>query len=602
MLYLCQPPSHTNFKGKISKTPTLRANQVCAFRFFKTRTTQNYTMTSYTINTTLADLSSAPCISLPFNVPTSEVVKAFKRQPTTCVAAIRGGEIIGVLNALDLMRFISEECLCIRAASLEQLISSRFALYPSSTRVIDLLAKQPTENTIDNIIIASPTGSLRSLCAIRLNSLIQLKQSSLGSILGAAIPTQQPIPATASCLNALEMLSHENVHFLTVIEDGKALGVVTRSAISNAIQQQKNIWDMTVRSVTETALPMFRASDQAHTVLAKIEPSKLAFYTLDSGALVVITKQQLENALGLHIRQQLPTPNSSIGGACYDSAALPGSYYSLDQPLKTGILGFTTSLTIHSFNQAALDLLDIAEIESENTHISTIAERLPALKELEDHISTLSKDKLPEIRLRGQPTGAHAHLKLSLSGVWDGNDLRGYILTMQDTTEMVLAETRLRKLAYFDSLTGLPNRLLFAEKLSGEISRSTRTGEVFALLFADLDHFKKINDTYGHHIGDEVLKHFTQIILSHLRDCDTVGRLAGDEFTIILPGVKTENDVAVVIDKINNSLYKPLLIAGSYIYVECSIGYAFFPHNGTNTESLIAYADRSMYLEKGRKC
>ncbi|UZP67591.1 diguanylate cyclase [Desulfovibrio mangrovi] len=412
---------------------------------------------------------------------------------------------------------------------------------------------------------------------------------------------QQPIPASASCLNALEALSHDNIHFLTVNEEGRALGVVTRTAISNSIQQQKNLWDMTVRSVTETDLPLFRSSDHAHTALTKFDSSKLAFYALDSGALTVISKQQLENALGLHIKQQLPLSHTPPEAANDESSTLPASCNFLDQPLKIGILGFTTSLTIHSFNQAALDILNTTEFDIENATINVVAERLPTLAGIENQLHTLSKTQNPEIRLYGPNNEIHSHLKLSISGVWDGDELRGYILTIQDTTEMTLAETRLRKLAYFDALTGLPNRLLFTEKLSGEINRCSRTKESFALLFADLDHFKTINDNYGHHVGDEVLRHFSSIVSTHLRACDTVGRLAGDEFTIILNGVKTDHDVSTVIEKIKNSLYNPLRIHGISINLEFSIGYAFFPQDGTNTESLIASADKNMYLEKRQK-
>ena len=154
------------------------------------------------------------------------------------------------------------------------------------------------------------------------------------------------------------------------------------------------------------------------------------------------------------------------------------------------------------------------------------------------------------------------------------------------------------KLANFDSLTGLPNRRMFREKLEHEIRQSDRARLSLALLLIDLDQFKEINDTLGHLVGDVLLVEAARRILACTRESDTVARLGGDEFTVILSRVKDAKDVELVAQKIIERLGEPFQLGESVVYVSASIGITMYPQDATDVEELLKSADQAMYVAK----
>lgn len=150
-----------------------------------------------------------------------------------------------------------------------------------------------------------------------------------------------------------------------------------------------------------------------------------------------------------------------------------------------------------------------------------------------------------------------------------------------------------------DALTGLPNRLLFNDRLDTIIREATRNGECFAVLFVDLDRFKAINDTYGHAAGDQVLRTVTQRLCSSIRASDTVARYAGDEFTIVLRHIVKNDDVLRVAEKIVQVMETPLYLEdGTELQMTASMGVSFFPDDAGDAQTLLKHADEAMYAAK----
>ncbi|HWX66358.1 MAG TPA: bifunctional diguanylate cyclase/phosphodiesterase [Rhodanobacter sp.] len=150
-----------------------------------------------------------------------------------------------------------------------------------------------------------------------------------------------------------------------------------------------------------------------------------------------------------------------------------------------------------------------------------------------------------------------------------------------------------------DALTGLPNRLLFNDRLDTIIREATRNGECFAMLFVDLDRFKAINDTYGHAAGDQVLRTVTQRLCGSIRASDTVARYAGDEFTIVLRHIVKNDDVLRVAEKIVQIMETPLYLDdGTELQVTASMGLSFFPDDAGDAQTLLKHADEAMYAAK----
>ena len=165
--------------------------------------------------------------------------------------------------------------------------------------------------------------------------------------------------------------------------------------------------------------------------------------------------------------------------------------------------------------------------------------------------------------------------------------------------ELALAREQGRAEGLADALTGLPNRLLFNDRLDTILREATRNGECFALLFVDLDRFKAINDTYGHATGDQVLRLVTQRLRSSIRASDTVARYAGDEFTVVLRHIVKNDDVMRVAEKIVQMMEAPVFLDdGTELQITVSMGLSFFPDDAGDAETLLKHADEAMYAAK----
>lgn len=180
----------------------------------------------------------------------------------------------------------------------------------------------------------------------------------------------------------------------------------------------------------------------------------------------------------------------------------------------------------------------------------------------------------------------------------DDGSLHGYVVLFSDITEKKQSEELIWRQANFDMLTGLPNRRMFRDRLEQEIKKERRAGLSLALLFIDLDHFKEINDTLGHLIGDELLIEVGRRIRECTRDSDTVARLGGDEFTVILTQLLDSKHVEGIAQDIINRMSEPFILGDDVVYVSASIGITLYPEDATDVEQLLKNADQAMYAAK----
>ncbi len=184
-----------------------------------------------------------------------------------------------------------------------------------------------------------------------------------------------------------------------------------------------------------------------------------------------------------------------------------------------------------------------------------------------------------------------------------------YVVMLRDITERRVTQDRLQYLANYDSLTGLPNRTLFRDRLARAMARARRQQQSMALMFLDLDHFKVINDSLGHEVGDQLLRHVAQTLGDCLRSVDsvarpgaddpfTVSRLGGDEFTVIAEQVGSAEDAALLARRIQEALEAPFHWLENELHVRASIGISMYPDDDTDLDGLIRHTDMAMYRSK----
>lgn len=252
-------------------------------------------------------------------------------------------------------------------------------------------------------------------------------------------------------------------------------------------------------------------------------------------------------------------------------------------------------------HEFALILLDVQMPEMDGFEVasllaeSTECQRAPII-----FVTAAYKDDLN--RLNGYEVGAVDYIAKPINEFILRSKVKVFLDLYRSRAALKLAEASARHQATHDPLTDLPNRMLFADRLSTAIARAQREATQLALIYIDIDRFKPINDRYGHSAGDAVLKVIATRLRSMLRASDTVARLGGDEFAAILDHVENRSDAEALIELMRQALTRPIKLGEASAAIEVEVGASFglavFPHDGQTDDSLISCADARMYLAK----
>ncbi|SCW88988.1 PAS domain S-box-containing protein/diguanylate cyclase (GGDEF) domain-containing protein [Rhizobium mongolense subsp. loessense] len=176
--------------------------------------------------------------------------------------------------------------------------------------------------------------------------------------------------------------------------------------------------------------------------------------------------------------------------------------------------------------------------------------------------------------------------------------ITGILGVARDITELNASRQKIHQMAFYDSLTSLPNRALFHDRLRQMITDSAESGQLAAVMLIDIDHFKAVNDAMGHPVGDELLCQAALRLNAGVRHCDTVARLGGDEFAILLPNIRHSDELSQIASRILETFSDRFLLDGKEVHISCSIGIALYPDDSIYANDLVKFADSAMYLAK----
>lgn len=326
--------------------------------------------------------------------------------------------------------------------------------------------------------------------------------------------------------------------------------------------------------------------------LLKIEDSA-------SGEKMIADMMRMNNML-INTERQLARKTAEL--------ARLGSQMSRDLHLAEKVLEFTgeallvldKNSTVIYVNSAFIEITGYSRPEVINQPINLVDESDNPTFSTQDIMKVVREKRI----WRGEyicrkKDGSRFTKLLSVSMIPDDSGLIDYyIVCFTDISRLKNAEAQWQFLAYYDSLTKLPNRTLYKDRLHQAIAKSHRSRDSLALLFLDLDDFKIINDSLGHDAGDTLLCEFSHIIQNIIRKTDTVYRLGGDEFTIILQDCDSNLEIVMLCDKLIRSMKDPIYIAGQKIHIGVSIGIARYPEDGHTVDELTKHADIAMYAAK----
>ncbi|MBU1690840.1 MAG: EAL domain-containing protein [Gammaproteobacteria bacterium] len=276
-----------------------------------------------------------------------------------------------------------------------------------------------------------------------------------------------------------------------------------------------------------------------------------------------------------------------------ESAAQESRHRAVLENLSEGVIIINQSCQIESFNASAQRMFGYDADEVAGMRFYSLVVDETGLHE--SCARLLDGDTLSFVARR--KNGVTFPMLLSVSAFRHG-DQQLMAAVAQDISERKAFEEQLSQLAYYDMLTGLPNRRLFLDRLAQAVAQSQRHAKLLAVMFLDLDRFKNVNDTLGHEIGDELLRLVAERLRSVVRKCDTAARLGGDEFVILLDDIAHVRDAEMVAEKIIELFAQPFNIGGHELFSSTSIGITVFPLDADDTDTLLKNADAAMYGAK----
>ena len=268
--------------------------------------------------------------------------------------------------------------------------------------------------------------------------------------------------------------------------------------------------------------------------------------------------------------------------------------------MDQGLVMYDADARVQVCNRQAMELLDLPASlmlsqpsfeEVRRYQIENGEFALPKQEHREWIRSTKYERTLPRYE-RERPNGTV--LEIRTVPIMDG----GAVRTFTDITERKQVEKRIAHMARHDALTGLPNRILFRERIEEALEKVSNNGETLAILCLDLDQFKTVNDTLGHPVGDVLLKAVAKRIKSYLSEDDTVARLGGDEFAILQVGAEQPQDANMLAQCLVEGMREPFLLDGHKLNIGVSVGIALAPSDGLDVDSLLKCADLALYRAK----
>ncbi|MDD2542241.1 MAG: diguanylate cyclase [Desulfuromonadaceae bacterium] len=566
-------------------------------------------MTTPTNKAKINQIISRKVISVTSGTPLDEAVGIMARARISCLVVAENDRPLGIFTERDLVRLANRHA-TFGSQPISTVMTSPVVTISGSLNIYEAYSLMLT-NRIRHHVVIDHSGKLLGL--ITQTDLIDhlgheyfLEMRKIEQVMTTSVVTVAGNTPVSKVLAV--MAKPPGISCAVVAEEHCPLGILTERDAVQMVANGINLTSALACSVMNSPVVTVKVGTTVHktTLLMKKEGIRHVVVVGDDGRIAgIITQSDIVKGLeGKYIEllkeiiQEKEDVFRQTAKELLDKTILLDNI--LNSSVSMAIVATDDTFKIKYFNPVAERVFGCSSA-------TAIGRSVLDLLVLED-IAPLS---LPQAREIVQKEGkclfpvdikqddAHFFYDGSLSGILDrrGN-LSGFVLMLNDVTERRHHEDTIHYLAYHDALTGLPNRALLNDRLSQALSSAIRTGTCGALMMLDLDRFKDVNDTLGHSMGDQLLKAVGERLTGLLRKSDTVCRMGGDEFVLLLPTAGSVESATMTAAKIIAAFREPFICTDHTFNITASIGIAHFPDDGADVEILLKNADIALYRVK----
>lgn len=561
----------------------------------------------FCVSTTLRDILTPGVVGVPSGATMAKALESMRKTRISSVVALNRGRPAGILTERGVISALAEHGKQLLTRKVREVMSS-----PVLTAPEDMLIHQAfsmlMERGFRHLVVVDSRG--RALGMVTQTNMVQnlgveyfVEIKRVGQIMARNVAS---LDLGDSLGRALDLMVRGPFSCVVALEDGKPAGIVTERDMVSLVAEGRDLETTPIGDVMSRPVMTVSRDTAVHQAAAMMREKGVRRLVVADGeglAAGILTQSDLVKGMEARYVEMLKgviREKDDLLREAVNEAAKKSVY--LDTILNTSIdtgIAATDGQTIAFINQAAREILgangaDAIGMDLVEFHRSIGVSQVRVKRAL----AKVRRGEQHKFAAQIGSAGASRYMEARVSGILGGSAPSGYVLMVRDVTERRIAEATIRRMAYHDALTGLPNRFLVSDRLEQGLSQAKRRGCLLAVMLLDLDGFKTVNDTLGHNVGDLLLRAVARSIESLLRKSDTVGRMGGDEFLIILPEVKTLEGTAAVASKVLKAVGQAREIAGHPIKVTTSAGIALYPWDGEDASTLIQKADAAMYRAK----
>lgn len=538
----------------------------------------------------------------------SEAITLMREKQTSYLIVLDSDKLAGIFTERDIVRCIVESGIQFVRNKISQVMKTRVITINIKAFIFEAF-DLVLNNDIRHLVVVDDQD--RPVGIVTIADLIDhlgynyfIKVHKVSEIMSTPPITINP---GITVFEAVTAMAELHVSFLVVVNMGEPIGVLTEQDVARLAVQEIDLQTVFVKKVMSSPVICVTKNTPLATAAIKMQQNqirRLAVLDENGDLCGVITQSNFVKAMESKYVDTLKEIITNQSGQLAQAIRrLSEKTLYLDSILSTsiglGIVAANSNGVVELYNSEAERILNLGVDDIIGKNFHEIHKMLGIdHNRCDGSLCNVQSKHSHSFSFERVSKDGKLFVQALINGIWDSKIFTGYVLILRDLTTHKLAEDTIKFMAYHDTLTNLPNRSSFHERLATEITRAKRNSSIMAMMILDLNKFKEVNDSYGHFVGDQLLKALAERMQAGLRQSDIVARFGGDEFIFILPEVGGKENSELIARNILQQIEQPLEIENVTLMPTASIGIVCYPLDGGESENLLRLADNAMYKAK----